>query len=222
MRLKFLFPVLISILLTVVETARGQAVIDLAEAKVPQEVIKLQFHVALKDETMIEGKEALLERVALANKIYGNTRLCFEIGEVLPLPTEMLDLISRNDRNSLAENVPSPGKMIQVFLVRSARDVDKPDGWIAGVHWQYGGKQKMQEKRRFIILSSMHSNGETLAHELGHWFGLQHQKEVSNLMCGSGFRTGILLSKEQIKILHANREGALERKEIEARRAAGE
>ena len=216
--LKFLLPVNLSVvLLMVVTIAQGQGVDGLADDKAPQELIKLQFHVTVKDQALMEGKEALLERVTLANTIYRDTRLRFELGEVLPLPAEIQDLVSREDRNSLAEKVPSPDRVIQIFLVPSARDVDKLDAWIAGVHWRYGGKQKAQAKRRFIILSSMHSDGETLAHELGHWFGLQHHKETSNLMCGLGSRSDTLLNKEQIKVLHTNREAALGRKEIQVR-----
>lgn len=185
-----------------------------AQPQIPSEAIKLQFHVAVKDQAMIEDKAALQERVAHANRIYQKTRLCFEVGEVLPLPGGIQDLVSRDDRNLLAEKVPPPDKVIQVFVVHSARDVDKLDGWIAGVHWRYGGKQKAHAKRRFIILSSIHSSGETLAHELGHWFGLNHVKDVNNLMCGTSARTDTLLDKEQIEVLHANRKAALKKQEI--------
>ena len=107
--------------------------------------------------------------------------------------------------------------MIQVFLVRSARDVDKLDGWIAGVHWRYSGKRKVHATRRLIILSAVHSNNETLAHELGHWFGLNHVKDKNNLMCGTGARSHTALSEEQVKILHKNRDAALKRKEIDSK-----
>lgn len=179
-----------------------------------QKSVKVQFHVAMMDEAMIEDREALQERIAMANEIYKGTRLHFELGEVLPLPEGVFDLVSRADRNGLAEKVPAPDKVIQVFVVHSARDVDKINGWIAGVHWRYAGGQKAQNKRRFIILSSIHSDRETLAHELGHWFGLSHEKDITNLMNGSGSRSDTLLTKTQIEIVNDNWNAAIKRKEV--------
>lgn len=197
--------------------AKGQTVPGAPKNKATQDVIKLQFHVAVKDRAMLEDRAALIERVTLANGIYGNTRLCFEVDEVLPLPADFQELVTRGDRNSLAEKVSAPDRAIQIFLIPSARDVDKPDGWIAGVHWRYSGRQKAQAGRRFIILSANHSNGETLAHELGHWFGLKHEKDEGNLMCGTGSRSGTLLTKQQIEIMHSHLRAALARKEIVAK-----
>lgn len=197
--------------------AQGQAAAGAPKEVSLRKVIKLQFYVAVKDKAMLEDRASLAGRVALANEIYAKTRLRFEMGDVLPLPAEIQGLITRDDRNALAEKVPPPDRMIQVFLVHSARDVDKPDGWIAGVHWRHSGRQKAGAGRRFIILSAMHSNRDTLAHELGHWFGLKHEKDVNNLMCGTGFRSGVLLDKQQMRILHSHLEAALARREIEAR-----
>lgn len=215
---KLLLPVISFIVLFIAGMdAQGQAVARVPRDKAPQKVIKLQFYVAVKDQAMLEDRAALIERVTVANGVYAKTRLCFEVGEVLPLPAEFQGLVTRDDRNALAEKAPPSDKMIQIFLVHSARDVDKLDGWIAGVHWRYSGKQKAQAGRRFIILSAMHSNGETLAHELGHWFGLKHEKDEKNLMCGSGSRSGVVLSEQQIGTLHSHLEAAMARREIEAR-----
>lgn len=35
---------------------------------------------------------------------------------------------------------------------------------------------------------SLHSNSKTLAHEQGHWFGPNHEKDENNLICGTAFR----------------------------------
>lgn len=217
-RFVWLFGVIFSVVVFMAEAAaQGQGVAGFPGDKVTQTVIQLEFYVAVKDEVMLESREALLGRVAVANGIYGKTRLCFAVGGVLPLPAEFQDLVTREDRNSLAEKVSPPDRMIQIFLVHSARDVDKLDGWIAGVHWRYGGEQKAQARRRFIILSAIHSDGETLAHELGHWFGLNHEKNESNLMCGSGARLDTVLNKQQVRTLHGHLEAALARREIEAK-----
>lgn len=213
--LKLRSPLISFIVLFLTGTAGwGQPVAGADDEAGLQNTIRLQFRVALKDQVMLNDKALLLDRVATANQIYKDTLLRFEIGEILPMPEKIQDLISREDRNSLAENAGPPQQMIQIFVVNSARDVDKLDGWIAGVHWRYSGAKKDHVKRRYIILSSIHSNNETLAHELGHWFGLNHEKDENNLMCGTAARKNTVLHKEQIKTLNKNRKAAVERNEI--------
>lgn len=206
-----------SMLLVSGTTGWGESLTKRTDDVIPLKTIKLQFCVAMKDQAMIADKTALLERISIANKIYKNTQIRFEIGDIIALPEDVQNLVTRDDRNSLAEKTLPPNKMIQIFIVHSARDVDKHDAWIAGVHWRYGGAKKAHAKRRFIILSSLHSNNDTLAHELGHWFGLNHVKDENNLMCGTGSRSDTILNEDQFKILHKNLEAALTRKEVETK-----
>lgn len=191
--------------------AHGQS--DESKEKVANPV-KVQFHVATDAQMMIESKEAIEARINQTNKIYEPTRLRFELGEILPLPEGILELVTRENRNALAEKVPAPAGVIQVFIVRTAHDVDRINVWITGVHWSYAGRQKSHATRRFIILSSSHSDFDTLAHELGHWFGLVHEKDLMNLMNGTGGRSHTLLTKVQIERLHSHHLAALKRNEI--------
>lgn len=65
---------------------------------------------------MIESKEAIEARINQTNKIYEPTRLRFELGEILPLPEGILELVTRENRNALAEKVPAPAGVIKSLL----------------------------------------------------------------------------------------------------------
>jgi hypothetical protein len=77
-------------------------------------------------------------------------------------------------------------------VVDRAADKDKEGDWIGGVHWRYGGKARALRGRRYVILSRQHARDDTLAHELGHFFGLPHSDVDGNLMTPGRGDGGVL------------------------------
>lgn len=90
-------------------------------------------------------------------------------------------LESRDDRDALASQMVA--KQINVMVVASLRDVDDPALYRMGVHWR---NRKALAKQYIIVAES--ALPSTLAHELGHFFGLAHTGVKDNLM--SYDRTG--------------------------------
>jgi len=91
------------------------------------------------------------------------------------------------ERDALAALAPDDGT-VHVFVVARVADKDK-DGPIGGVTWHHGGK-------RIIIVSASGARVDTLAHELGHFFGLAHAAARDNLMTPSRDPGGTLTAAQ--------------------------
>jgi hypothetical protein len=103
------------------------------------------------------------------------------------------------DRNRLAELAVGDGA-VHVFVVDRAADKDKEGDWIGGVHWRYGGKTRRLRGRRYVILSRQHARDDTLAHELGHFFGLPHSDADGNLMTPGRSDGGVLDDAQRARL----------------------
>lgn len=97
-------------------------------------------------------------------------------------------IITVADRDALAEDADSDGA-VHVFVVASLADKDVEDAWLNGVHWRYSGDRRGLRGRRYVILSRETGWSSTLAHELGHFFGLPHTETPDGLMTTGGKRS---------------------------------
>jgi hypothetical protein len=170
------------------------------ELIVPPAGLPVVFHVAQKrsrsgpipvvDEQYLDGA---LER---ANAILIQAGLRFHRGAIKPLPTgRLLDIWGAYGRHALARAAgPPPPGAVEVFVVRTLRDLSRSAWKLPGVQWYtYNGKRI---GRRYVIIA--HDAGlETLAHELGHYFGLNHHPSRKNLMRPGAARVDSRLNSNQ-------------------------
>jgi hypothetical protein len=91
------------------------------------------------------------------------------------LPAAYAQLETRADRDALGERIQP--RQVNVFVVASLRDVDDPTLYRMGVHW----RSRAKPARHYAIVAAT-ARAITLAHELGHFFGLDHTSVVDNVM----------------------------------------
>jgi hypothetical protein len=117
---------------------------------------------------------AWLDReVALAEHVFGALAVHVRINHTRSLGTEFARLEDPRMRDRFAPLVTA--HEIQVFVVRSLRDDAQAGLYRRGVTWD----SRTTPSRRYIILSADASTS-SLAHELGHFFGIQPHSSVKN------------------------------------------
>jgi hypothetical protein len=102
-------------------------------------------------------------------------RLGADVTRVDGAPAGVPDAIATtDDRDALAALADDDGT-VHVFVVARVADKDKDGAVIGGVTWPHAG-------RRYVIVSREDGRVDTLAHELGHFFGLAHTSDPHDLM----------------------------------------
>ncbi len=113
------------------------------------------------------------KEVALAEHVFGPLSVHLRVDHVRPLGTELTRVEDPRVRDRFVSLVTP--HQIQIFVVRSLRDDVQAGVYRRGVTWD----SHTTPSRRFIILSA-DASGSSLAHELGHFFGIQPHSNVKN------------------------------------------
>lgn len=135
--------------------------------------IGIHLHVAGDDSGLVVDAEWVARALASAHRHFGSIDIDFKVVAIDALPQSDVHIESRADRDRLAAH-GLPGKVIHVFLVGKLDDIDHVRPFIYGVTWRKGD-------RKFIIVSNA-ARERTLAHELGHFFGLPHSTYPISIM----------------------------------------
>jgi hypothetical protein len=135
----------------------------------------LHVHVAGDDHGLVATASWLTAQLAGANRHFTLLDVGFQLAAVDTLPASAMHIESRADRNAVAEDRLG-GRLIHVFVVGQLDDVDVEGETRYGVVWR-----RPKDPRRYIILS-VQALERTLAHELGHFFGLPHSTYAVSIM----------------------------------------
>jgi hypothetical protein len=134
--------------------------------------IGIKLHVAVEGGALVASRDWVARQLAHANRHFASIGVAFQIDSVAALPEEAARIEDAEERTALARHVA--GTVIDVFVTAQLDDIDEADAVIYGVAWPAGGK-------KFVIISTM-AWERTLAHELGHVFGLPHSRYAISIM----------------------------------------
>jgi hypothetical protein len=135
--------------------------------------IGLRLHVPVTDAGPIATPAWVERQVATANEHFAPLDTAFQIIGVEPLPASAERVEDREERTSFG--ALTKGRVIDVFVTGHLDDIDTPGAMAFGVTWWVTGDKKL------VILSTQ-AFERTLAHELGHVFGLPHSKYPISIM----------------------------------------
>jgi hypothetical protein len=135
----------------------------------------LEIHIAGTSRGLVVTPEWLGKQEAAANRHFAALDVGFEVVAIDALPASNVHIETRGDRDGLATDRLG-GKLIQVFIVGQLDDVDQENAIAYGVTWH-----TRKDDRKYIIVSNL-ALERTLAHELGHFFGLPHSTYAISIM----------------------------------------
>lgn len=146
-----------------------------AQAQVAFPPFGLSIAVAEADGAPVRDEAWIAAQVAEANRLFSPFGVTFDRVELRSLEPRFAALETKEDRDALADH--RKPRVINVFVVRSLRDVDDPALLRMGVHWR-----KLTDLGQNYVIVAASARETTLAHELGHYFGNPHNDVLNNLM----------------------------------------
>jgi len=146
-------------------------------AETTEHCVGVEVFVTIEDGKPVQSPEWLAGELKRANELFAAIGVGFELHRVRFIGGQWSHVHSRADRDALGDRARERG-VVHVFMVRELDDVDIIGGVLYGVHWRRRGDRS----QRWIILSARDGSSTTLAHEMGHYFGLPHSTYEESIM----------------------------------------
>lgn len=144
--------------------------------------VPLTIHVAMQDGASVVSESRILASVRRANRELARYDVHLVVEAIVPV-AGIARIDSPDDRFALADRAERDGT-VHVFYVDRLElpSVRKGDRRVSGMHWRYHGVDPAVDMREYLAVAH-NAPTTTLVHEVGHAFGLAHDRNVDNLMC---------------------------------------
>jgi hypothetical protein len=164
-------------------------------AKAPREapipVLPIAIAVAHVQGKPVRDDAWIDAQIAEAERLFGLSGIHLRKASSRALPERFAKLETRSDRDALAGELTRG--VINVMIVDTLRDVDDTSLYRRGVHW----RPQKDLKKHYVIVAKEAST-TTLAHEIGHFFGNDHAKDMDNLMSYLRSGNNVFLNDAQV------------------------
>jgi hypothetical protein len=153
---------------------------DLEEVEIMR--VPITIHVASADGRSVISERQILASVRRANRELAPFAIHLVVRAIEPMQGgEHVETTS--ERFALARRAARDGS-VHVFFVDRLRlqHERKGDRRVSGMHWRYHGLSRDLPTREYLAVAH-NAPSTTLVHEIGHAFGLAHDKDRTNLMC---------------------------------------
>lgn len=144
--------------------------------------VPLTIHVATKGGRSVVSERHINASVRRANRELSAFDIHLYVRAIEPMRggAHIEDAASRFELARAAERDGS----VHVFFVDHLELTNprKGDRRVSGMHWRYHGMSPKIRAREYVAVAH-NAPTTTLVHEIGHAFGLSHDKDSENLMC---------------------------------------
>lgn len=169
------------LLLLLVMLAAGLARPNLAHARETLQ-IPVTIHVATKNGRSVVSEQHVRASVIRANRELAQFDIQLVVAQIVPMEGGS-HIETQDQRFELGRRAERDGT-IHVFFVERVKlnNSRKGDRRVSGMHWRYHGLERDIRGREYVAVAH-NAPATTLVHEVGHAFGLTHEKQTDNLMC---------------------------------------
>lgn len=144
--------------------------------------IPVTVHVATKGGRSVVSEQHVLASVIRANRELAEFDIELIVDRIVPMRGGS-HIETQDQRFALGRRAARDGT-IHVFFVERVKlnNSRKGDRRVSGMHWRYHGLEPDIRGREYVAVAH-NAPQTTLVHEVGHAFGLTHDKSTDNLMC---------------------------------------
>lgn len=176
--------------------------------------VPLTIHVATDEGRSVVAESRIHDAVRRANRELAAFDLYLVVEAIVPMRGGT-QIETPDERFALARRARRDGS-VHVFYVERVEltSARKGDRRVSGMHWRYHGLMEDIRGREYVAVAHNAPN-TTLAHEVGHAFGLTHDAATDNIMCSCRRGTRPAFTPRQGRRLRAGARRYLQR----ARRA---
>lgn len=144
--------------------------------------IPVTVHVATTQGRSVVSEQHVRAAVIRANRELAAFDIELVVARIVPMHGGS-HIETQAQRFELGRRAERDGT-IHVFFVERVKlnNSRKGDRRVSGMHWRYHGLDRNIRGREYVAVAH-NAPATTLVHEVGHAFGLTHDKSTDNLMC---------------------------------------